>query len=132
MPALTIAGAAPKKNPLLGGIVVVATQGPVTGWPRFTLPGPPVAPDIRRPPWDVLFALQDVVLGRPPELKNRGFRSSGAASQRDRADCLLHSNPPSSDLRVGSAFCERCGFEYRGRFGDYADDPNSVFMAKKL
>lgn len=26
----------------------------------------------------------------------------------------------------------RYGFEYRGPFGDYIDDPNSVFMTKKL
>jgi putative acetyltransferase len=26
----------------------------------------------------------------------------------------------------------RYGFEYRGRFAEYADDPNSVFMTKQL
>jgi hypothetical protein len=26
----------------------------------------------------------------------------------------------------------RYGFKYRGSFGDYDNDPNSVFMAKKL
>ncbi len=30
------------------------------------------------------------------------------------------------------ALYERYGFEYRGPFGDYTDDPNSSFMVKKL
>jgi putative acetyltransferase len=30
------------------------------------------------------------------------------------------------------ALYERYGFEYRGPFADYVDDPNSVFMTKKL
>ncbi|NJO79129.1 MAG: GNAT family N-acetyltransferase [Cyanobacteria bacterium RM1_2_2] len=30
------------------------------------------------------------------------------------------------------ALYKRYGFEYRGPFAEYADDPNSVFMAKKL
>ena len=30
------------------------------------------------------------------------------------------------------ALYERHGFEYRGPFGDYTDDPNSVFMTKAL
>ena len=30
------------------------------------------------------------------------------------------------------AMYERYGFEYRGPFGDYTDDPNSSFMAKGL
>jgi len=30
------------------------------------------------------------------------------------------------------AFYQRHGFEYRERFGDYSDDPNSVFMTRRL
>jgi putative acetyltransferase len=30
------------------------------------------------------------------------------------------------------ALYQRYGFEYRGPFGDYADDPNSTFMVKTL
>ena len=30
------------------------------------------------------------------------------------------------------AFYERAGYRRRGPFGDYQDDPNSVFMEKRL
>jgi putative acetyltransferase len=38
----------------------------------------------------------------------------------------------SADFTAAQRLYERYGFEYRGPFGDYVDDPNSVFMAKGL
>lgn len=36
------------------------------------------------------------------------------------------------EFSAGRALYTRYGFELRGPFGDYADDPNSVFMVKEL
>jgi putative acetyltransferase len=36
------------------------------------------------------------------------------------------------EFRAARALYRRYGFEFRGPFGDYADDPNSLFMAKEL
>jgi putative acetyltransferase len=36
------------------------------------------------------------------------------------------------EFAAARALYSRYGFEFRGPFGDYADDPNSVFMAKEL
>ncbi|MBD2446372.1 GNAT family N-acetyltransferase [Nostoc sp. FACHB-152] len=38
----------------------------------------------------------------------------------------------SPEFAPARALYIRYGFEYRGPFGDYNDDPNSVFMTKKL
>ena len=38
----------------------------------------------------------------------------------------------SADFSAAQRLYRRYGFEYRGPFGDYIDDPNSVFMAKGL
>ena len=38
----------------------------------------------------------------------------------------------SADFAPAQALYKRYGFEYQGPFGDYIDDPNSVFMTKKL
>ena len=37
-----------------------------------------------------------------------------------------------SEFAPARAFYESNGFEYRGPFGEYTDDPNSVFMTRKL
>jgi putative acetyltransferase len=37
-----------------------------------------------------------------------------------------------AEFAPAQALYERYGFEYRGPFGDYIEDPNSVFMVKKL
>jgi putative acetyltransferase len=36
------------------------------------------------------------------------------------------------EFAAGRALYTRYGFEFRGPFGDYKDDPNSVFMVKEL
>ncbi|MCA9837017.1 MAG: GNAT family N-acetyltransferase [Trueperaceae bacterium] len=36
------------------------------------------------------------------------------------------------EFEPARALYSKYGFEYQGPFGDYKDDPNSVFMAKKL
>jgi putative acetyltransferase len=36
------------------------------------------------------------------------------------------------EFAAARALYERYGFEYRGPFGDYREDPNSVFMMKRL
>lgn len=38
----------------------------------------------------------------------------------------------SADFAAAQALYRRYGFEYRGPFGDYIDDPNSVFMSRHL
>lgn len=38
----------------------------------------------------------------------------------------------SADFAAAQALYRRYGFEYRGPFGDYIDDPNSVFMSKPI
>ena len=37
-----------------------------------------------------------------------------------------------AEFAPAQALYRRYGFEYRGPFADYIDDPNSVFMTKKL
>jgi putative acetyltransferase len=36
------------------------------------------------------------------------------------------------EFAAGRALYTRYGFEFRGPFGDYGEDPNSVFMVKEL
>ncbi|MBD1849736.1 GNAT family N-acetyltransferase [Leptolyngbya sp. FACHB-711] len=54
------------------------------------------------------------------EAKRRGY---------DRLNLETGSFPEFAPAR---ALYTRYGFEYRGPFADYIDDPNSVFMTKKL
>lgn len=50
-----------------------------------------------------------------------------------RAYTSLHLETGSqSEFAPARALYKRYGFEYRGPFADYTDDPNSVFMTKKL
>ncbi len=54
------------------------------------------------------------------EAKRRGY------------DCLNLETGSFSEFAPARALYTRYGFEYRGPFADYIDDPNSVFMTKKL
>ncbi|HEY9625510.1 MAG TPA: GNAT family N-acetyltransferase [Crinalium sp.] len=47
-------------------------------------------------------------------------------------NCLYLETGSFPEFAPARALYERYGFEYRGPFGDYVDDPNSVFMAKTL
>jgi putative acetyltransferase len=50
-----------------------------------------------------------------------------------RAYDYLHLETGSfAEFAPARALYTQYGFEYRGPFGDYTDDPNSVFMTKKL
>ena len=46
--------------------------------------------------------------------------------------CLYLETGASAEFAPARALYLRYGFEYRGPFADYRNDPNSVFMAKKL
>ncbi len=54
------------------------------------------------------------------EAKRRGY------------DCLNLETGSFPEFAPARALYTRYGFEYRGPFADYIDDPNSVFMTKKL
>ncbi|NET51747.1 MAG: GNAT family N-acetyltransferase [Merismopedia sp. SIO2A8] len=54
------------------------------------------------------------------EAKHRGYQ------------CLNLETGSSPGFAPAQALYRRYGFEYRDPFGEYADDPNSVFMTKKL
>jgi putative acetyltransferase len=72
----------------------------------------------------------------------RAYRRRGIASKilehiikeaKQRAyDCLYLETGALSEFTPARALYLRYGFEYRGCFANYVDDPNSVFMAKKL
>ncbi|KYC36357.1 GCN5 family acetyltransferase [Scytonema hofmannii PCC 7110] len=47
-------------------------------------------------------------------------------------DCLYLETGAMPEFAPARALYIRYGFEYRGPFAEYIDDPNSVFMAKKL
>jgi putative acetyltransferase len=47
-------------------------------------------------------------------------------------DCLNLETGSSPEFAAARALYIRHGFEYREPFGEYMDDPNSVFMTKKL
>ena len=47
-------------------------------------------------------------------------------------DCLNLETGAMPEFSRARAFYIRYGFEHRGPFADYVDDPNSVFMTKKL
>lgn len=52
---------------------------------------------------------------------------------RDRGyEKLLLETGPMVEFIPARAMYERFGFSYRGPFGDYVDDPNSVFMELRL
>ena len=53
-------------------------------------------------------------------------------SRRRGYECLSLETGSMAEFAPARALYERYGFEYRGPFGDYTDDPNSVFMAKRL
>ena len=55
-----------------------------------------------------------------------------AEGQRRGYSHLYLETGASADFSAAQRLYERYGFEYRGPFGDYIDDPNSVFMAKGL
>lgn len=54
------------------------------------------------------------------EAKQRGY------------DCLNLETGSFAEFAPARALYLRYGFEYRGPFAEYIDDPNSVFMTKKL
>lgn len=54
------------------------------------------------------------------EAKQRGY------------DCLNLETGALPEFAPARALYVRYGFEYRGPFAEYTDDPNSVFMTKKL
>lgn len=72
----------------------------------------------------------------------RAHRGRGIASKmlehiiqeaRGRAyECLHLETGAMLEFAPARALYMRYGFEYRGPFGDYSDDPNSVFMTKQL
>jgi putative acetyltransferase len=53
-------------------------------------------------------------------------------AERRAYDCLNLETGAFPEFAPARALYEQYGFEYRGPFGDYIDDPNSVFMTKKL
>ncbi len=53
-------------------------------------------------------------------------------AQRRGYDCLNLETGVIPEFASARALYTRYGFEYRGPFGEYIDDPNSVFMTKKL
>ena len=55
-----------------------------------------------------------------------------AEGQRRGYSHLYLETGASADFSAAQRLYERYGFEYRGPFADYIDDPNSVFMAKGL
>jgi putative acetyltransferase len=53
-------------------------------------------------------------------------------AERRAYDCLYLETGAFPEFAPARALYEQYGFEYRGPFGEYIDDPNSVFMVKKL
>ncbi len=53
-------------------------------------------------------------------------------AQRRGYNCLYLETGAVGEFAAARALYTRYGFEYRGPFADYAQDPNSVFMMKKL
>jgi putative acetyltransferase len=53
-------------------------------------------------------------------------------AERRAYDYLYLETGAFPEFAPARALYTRYGFEYRGPFADYADDPNSVFMMKKL
>ena len=53
-------------------------------------------------------------------------------AQRRAYDCLNLETGAIPEFAPARALYIRYGFEYRSPFADYIDDPNSVFMTKKL
>lgn len=53
-------------------------------------------------------------------------------AERRAYDCLYLETGAFPEFAPARALYSRYGFEYRGPFADYRDDPNSVFMAKRL
>ncbi len=55
-----------------------------------------------------------------------------AEAKRRSYDCLNLETGSSAEFGPAQALYLRHGFEYRDPFGDYIEDPNSVFMTKML
>ncbi len=55
-----------------------------------------------------------------------------AEAKRRNYACLNLETGSRSGFLPARALYERYGFEYRSPFGEYIDDPNSVFMTKKI
>lgn len=53
-------------------------------------------------------------------------------AERRAYDCLNLETGAFPEFTPARALYTRYGFEYRGPFADYNDDPNSVFMTKEL
>jgi putative acetyltransferase len=53
-------------------------------------------------------------------------------AERRAYSCLYLETGSFPEFAPARALYTRYGFEYRGPFADYTDDPNSVFMMKKL
>ncbi|MDF5721170.1 MAG: GNAT family N-acetyltransferase [Rhizonema sp. PD37] len=53
-------------------------------------------------------------------------------AERRTYDCLNLETGAIPEFAPARALYIRYGFEYRGPFAEYIDDPNSVFMTKKL
>ncbi len=53
-------------------------------------------------------------------------------ASRRAYDCLNLETGAFPEFAPARALYKRYGFEYRGSFAEYIDDPNSVFMTKKL
>jgi putative acetyltransferase len=53
-------------------------------------------------------------------------------SERRTYDCLNLETGALPEFALARALYLRYGFEYRSPFSNYMDDPNSVFMTKKL
>ncbi len=53
-------------------------------------------------------------------------------AQQRAYDCLNLETGSFAEFAPARALYARYGFEYRSPFAEYIDDPNSVFMAKKL
>lgn len=72
----------------------------------------------------------------------KAYRGRGVASkilehiikeaERRAYDSLYLETGSLPEFAPARALYLRYGFEYRGPFADYTDDPNSVFMMKKL
>lgn len=53
-------------------------------------------------------------------------------AERRAYDCLNLETGAFVEFAPARSLYTRYGFEYRGSFADYIDDPNSVYMTKKL
>ncbi|MBX9257715.1 GNAT family N-acetyltransferase [Desmonostoc muscorum CCALA 125] len=53
-------------------------------------------------------------------------------AERRAYDCLNLETGSFPEFAPARALYTRYGFEYRGPFAEYIDDPNSIFMTKKL